>query len=552
MTSTERRRDSRSAAERPVNASTLGELDGKGRFLLAGGRVLVPDGRMSDAILLDGDRIRAIGHRATDEAMAGESVRVIDVSRLAVAPGFIDGHTHLLHLGLKLSRPDLGGAGSSEEVLARVRSALVVHDPERPLVAEGWDDGGWQAGDRIERQELDRLSTRIPIVLRRVCGHKAVANGAALEHVLGHPDGAAHAAAGLIDSAAGTLVEAAAMRLAPIFPPSPAERSTAIDLAYRHAAQCGVTGVHDIVTTDALREHQIRRRAGRLTLRITAHVAIEQLDALEELGLASGLGDPWLRLGGVKLYLDGSLGARTAALSAPYAGRPVESGLLLIDEEPLAAIIRRLDSLGLTAVIHAIGDRAVAAAIDALEGLGAERVREARHRIEHLELTPDDLVERMARCRAVASMQPNFVALWGARGGMYESVLGGSRWRLMNRFRSLAERGVPLAFGSDCMPMGPFLGLRGAVQHPVEVERLSPADALAAYTHGSAYAGFAERDTGTIEIGKLADLVLLASDPLGGDVPASDRVDESGVVATIVGGRLVFELEDQARPGIER
>jgi predicted amidohydrolase YtcJ len=149
-------------------------------------------------------------------------------------------------------------------------------------------------------------------------------------------------------------------------------------------------------------------------------------------------------------------------------------------------------------------------------------------------------------------MQPNFVALWGTSGGMYESVLGGSRWRLMNRFRSLAERGVPLAFGSDCMPMGPFLGLRGAVRHPVELERLSPADALAAYTHGSAYAGFAERDTGTIEIGKLADLVLHASDPLAGDVPASDRVDESGVIATIVGGRLVFELETRARRGLER
>jgi predicted amidohydrolase YtcJ len=139
-------------------------------------------------------------------------------------------------------------------------------------------------------------------------------------------------------------------------------------------------------------------------------------------------------------------------------------------------------------------------------------------------------------------MQPNFVGLWGAAGGMYEVAIGGERWRWMNRFRSLSRRGVPLAFGSDCMPMEPIMGLRGAIQHPIEEERLTPDEALVAYTAGSAYAGFAENETGTIEPGKLADIALFAGDPR-----SASSVADCPVVATIVGGKTVFAAEAEPR-----
>jgi predicted amidohydrolase YtcJ len=371
-----------------------------------------------------------------------------------------------------------------------------------------------------------------------------VANGAALARLARHPAAADYTTRGLVDAASGALVEDAAMRLGEVFPPGDDEVAAAHEAALAHAARLGITGVHDIVTTSALRAHQASRRNGRLTLRITAQIPVEHLDALERVGLTGGFGDLWLKLGGVKLYLDGSLGARTAALIKPYADRSGEQGLLLFEEDRLRALVRRIDALGLEAVIHAIGDRAIAAAIAALESLGSEAVRARRHRLEHCELTPGDLVERLARVGATASMQPNFVTRWGAPGGMYETALGSARLAEMNRFRSLQQRGVPLAFGSDCMPMGPLSGLAGAVKHPLAGERLTAAEALAAYTSGPAWAGFSEAETGSIEAGKLADLVILEGDPLAAEDPGAD----CRVVGTVVGGRCVFEAaESRAR-----
>ncbi len=523
----------------------LGDLDGRGRVLIRNTRVLVAGGRTTDALLIDGDRILAIGEAAKAEAAAaggralskpGTAVRELALPGLALLPGFIDAHTHLVHMGFGFSRLQLEGAPSAGAVLERVRAALADHDPSHPLIGERWDDSIWPLGDRIKRADLDRLAPSTPIVLRRVCGHKAVVNGAAISRLAHQPQASDYTSAGFIDAPNGILVEDAAMRLGELFPPDAAEVSAALTAALAHAARLGITGAHDIVTPAALRAHQEHRRSGRLTLRITAHVGIEHLDALDAIGLASGLGDAELRLGGVKLYLDGSLGARTAALSSPYADRPDQCGLLLIDENRLIPLLERIDGLGLTAVIHAIGDRAIAAALTALESLGPAAVRAHRHRIEHFELTPDPLIERMARIGATASMQPNFVARWGATNGMYATALGFSRLREMNRFHTLAERGVPLAFGSDVMPMGPLAGISGAVNHPLTEERLTPLSAIEAYTHGSARASFAESETGSIEPGKLADLTILDRDPL-------TEIESCRVMATLVGGRCVYSSE---------
>lgn len=519
----------------PVPAP-LQVLDGRSLVLIRNAEFLA-DGGSTDALLVDGGRIAALGAAACARAAAAPpgAVERLELGGLVVAPGFIDAHTHLGHMGFGLARPDLAGLGSAAAVLERVHAALARHDPARPLIAEHWDDGMWAPGDRLLRADLDRLAPKTPLILRRVCGHMAVANSAAIERLLADRWGAEYSARGFVNADSGALVEDAAMRLSQLFPPTAAEIAHALELALAHAARLGVTSAHDIVTPGALRAQQAARAGGRLKIRIIAHVALETLDALAELGLASGFGDDRLRLGGVKFFTDGSFGARTAALNAPYADRPDTTGLLLIAADELARLVRRTHELGLPAVIHAIGDRAIAAALAALEAIGPAEVRAGRHRIEHLELTPDDLVARLARVGAIASMQPNFVARWGGAGGMYEQALGAERLRLTNRFATLAERGVPLAFGSDSMPMGPLAGLAGAVHHPAAAERLAPAAAFRAYTAGGAYAGSTADDLGTIAPGKLADLVVLTSDPRDEHALASCRV-----AATVVGGRVVF------------
>jgi len=510
-------------------------LDGRSTTLLTGGRIVLHDGRQSDALLIAGERILAVGPGARAAAAAlTPPVPRLELPPVTVLPGFIDAHTHLVHQGLELARLDLGAAASSREALERVGAALAAHDPDRPFIAEGFDDTAWTGGN-IERAMLDRLAPRTPLIVRRVCGHLAVANGAALAALAAHPAAASYAERGLIAAESGVLLEDAAMRLRSLFPPTAAELDQAVASAEEMALQLGITSAHDIEDQAGIAALARRRRASKLAIRITVHAAEEQLSGLEALGLGSGPGDPWLKLGGVKLFLDGSIGARTAALRTPFADRVGDHGRLLFATPDLAHLVQRIDATGSTAVLHAIGDAAIDQALTVLEALGRERVSAARHRIEHLELTPDELVDRLARVGATASMQPNFVDRWGGRGGLYEQALGPERVRQMNRFGTLRARGIPLAFGSDCMPLGPLAGLRGAIAHPIRAERLSLPEALSAYSAGSARAAFSEGEAGAIAPGLLADLVLIAGDLFQSADPAA-----SPIAATIVGGRLRY------------
>ncbi|MGD8394577.1 MAG: amidohydrolase family protein [Candidatus Eiseniibacteriota bacterium] len=532
----------------------MARLDGHGRVLFTGGTILIDaaSGSTTDALLVDGARIAAHGAAARAAAATGDrsvegqgdgrcSVDVVTVALggRALLPGFIDAHTHLAHRGFALTGLDLSGTRSAREVIERTREALAKQEPGRPLIGEGWDDSTWVTGgaglaETLDGTALDRLSAETPILLRRVCGHKAAANRVAIDTLLRQDPTLDRPQ--LVDRRRGLLLELAALRLRRAFAPTASEIEVALHAAVAEALSHGITAVHDLGDAAALAAAAALRARGEAGLRTVFHMSgADRMTRRAEATATIG-DDAWLRVGGVKLFLDGSVGARTAALEAPYQrpdGGPAEHGQLLLDPATLEHQIAAIHARGWQAVVHVIGDRAIARALDAFARLGPAACRERRHRLEHVELLPPALLERLAASGLTVCLQPNFIAQWQAPGGLYMRMLGEERWRWMNRLGAIHEHQIPLAFGSDCMPLGPLYGIGAAVHHPVDSERLTVDEALAAYTTAADAASPAAEPLGTLEIGRRADCVLLDRDPRGVADPAASRV-----LATVVDGRL--------------
>jgi hypothetical protein len=251
----------------------------------------------------------------------------------------------------------------------------------------------------------------------------------------------------------------------------------------------------------------------------------------------SGFDGEWLRLGALKAYSDGSLGARTAALHEPYADALTERGQLMYSGGKLEKVVGRAVRSGFQLAIHAIGDRAIDAVIDAYEAaLGEESENNRRHRIEHFELPSEEALERCRRLGIVPVMQPNFVVNWSQPGGLYDARLGPERTRRNNPHRLILKKGLRLAFGSDGMPYGPLFGLHGAVTPPHPNQRISLQEALEAYTLAGAFASFDEREKGSLAEGNLADLAVVDGTWDGGGRNLSHWI----IAATVVGGRIVY------------
>ncbi|HLG30636.1 MAG TPA: amidohydrolase family protein, partial [Candidatus Brocadiales bacterium] len=247
-----------------------------------------------------------------------------------------------------------------------------------------------------------------------------------------------------------------------------------------------------------------------------------------------------LKIGSVKIFADGSLGARTAALMEPYADDEGNTGTLLWSQQELDDIVMSIHSTGHQVAIHAVGDRAIASALDAIEkAIKANPSPDHRHRIEHCELVDNKLISRIRDSNIIVSAQPNFIGQWGNRDGLYEKRLGKERWQMMNPLAQFKRKGVPMAFGSDGMPFGPMYGIWSCVNHPVIESCLSPDDAIYCYTYGGAYASFDETKKGTIEVGKLADIVVLSDDIT--NIPQSD-IKDIKVIMTIIGGKVCLDM----------
>lgn len=489
---------------------------------------LDPRNGHQEAVLVEDGRIRLVGEERTVARRAHTAGHPShDCQGLTLLPGLIDSHCHLVHQGLLEHRVDLRNTRSKSEALERVRKALPRHRGPAPLLAERWDESRWKERSMPTRADLDALSRKVPIILRRIDGHFAVGNALACELLKDRVEG--------VDPETGHLVEEASLNLNQVFPSPPAQVARAIRSAQARALELGVTGVHDFVVRAYLRGYAAAHRAGALRLRVRATPYVESLDALVRTGLPTGFGDDQLQLGGVKVFADGSLGGHTAALGQAYEDAPGDRGRLNWGDATLRGFVEAAVGADLQPSIHAIGDAAIDQVLGAYEQVPAAARRRLRPRIEHFELHTAEHVRRARRLGVVLSMQPNFVGEWSRPGGLYAKRLGRRRCVRNNEFRRIVDAGARLAFGSDCMPLDPWFGLHGCVHAPYPGQRLRLEEALRAYTAGSAWGLGWERTTGALRPGLRADLALVAA-----DWKRADGIRNARVEATMVDGAWAF------------
>lgn len=506
--------------------------------VLVGGRIFTASRHRpwATAIAVRGDRIVEVGTDAQVERWADGGTRRIDLRGRVVVPGFIDAHAHLADTAGELGWTRLDTTRSLEQALDRLRTAAQRTVPGEWVIGIDWDEAKWPERRYPTREDLDRVSTRHPIVARRIDCHMGSANSLALERAQDlvalrgfEVDGTGRPTGILKEDAFGELHDR--------FAAAPAVIERNLPRVARMAHRLGITSIHDVVSVASWQAYQRARRSNRLRLRVRAMLPGPTGAFLAQAGVLPGFGDDWLRIGALKVFSDGSLGASTAALASPYVGSKDERGMLVHPPSELRSILEAAHRADLQTATHAIGDAAVRLVVDTLAEIqeGPPRNR-LRHRIEHYEFPEEDVLRRTKEAGLVASCQPNFIGQWSGPGDVYETRLGPDRAAKNNPYRRIARMGIPLCFGSDGMPYGPLYGLHWAVNGFFEDQRLTPEEAIRAYTAGGAYAAFDEGTLGTLEGQALADFVVLDGDPFG----EPESIRRCRVRETWIGGDRVF------------
>jgi len=493
----------------------------------------------AEAMAVTNGRIIALGSEEELKPLFENAKDIIDGKGHTVLPGFIDTHAHLAGLGRKLFHLDLGDTTSAEEAIQLVGERVKKSPPGKLILGYSWDESKWTTPRYITKDDLDLIAPDNPIVLIRVCGHLVSTNSAALRQLdidATHPG---------VDKDNDTGEPTGVLRDIPIdtrkLETDEEDLAQSIIAACHFANSVGVTSVHENLYRQQLQTVAAFikvRQAQQLTVRVYANLETQLLDKLAGLGLPTGLGDEYFRLGGVKVFIDGSFGAQTAALSQPYQDHSESDGLLLFDEEDYRFLLKTANQLGLQVSTHAIGDRGIDMVLRAHEQVSkAKFVKELRHNIIHAEFLTQPLIDRVKKLDILLLQQPNFVHRWGLPGEMYYSRLGPERAQQLNNFRKILDAGIKIAFGSDCMPMDPIYGIYSAVTHPNPATRITVEEAIRLYTADAAYASFEEQDKGTLALGKLADFIRISGDPF---TLKPENLRNLKVLETYVGGRQVF------------
>jgi predicted amidohydrolase YtcJ len=500
-----------------------------------------PSSPYAQAVAIRKNQIAAVGTVSEVKKWIGEETRTIDLRGRAVVPGFDDAHAHIIGLGQQSSDLDLRGVSSITSIQRRLQKRAEATEKGKWIFGRGWDQDRLKEKRYPTRWDLDKVAPDNPVFLIRVCGHVGIANSKALEQA--GLDGKTSASLNeFVDKTprtgelTGLVKEKAVDLICSIPEPTEKDLLKACTVALIKAAKVGLTSVTCI--TSSLREvHALQklREQGRLPLRVYVMIPIECLGDFTN----GQLDDPFLKIRCVKIFADGSLGARTAALAEPYADEPSTTGILYHNLSQLKELIKKADKAGFQIAVHAIGDQASMQVLQAFEtALGKARVAEHRHRIEHASVLNPDLIKRIKVLGLLITVQPHFVVsdFW------IPERLGPERTRWTYAFRSLIENGVPIAASSDAPvePINPLLGIWAAVTRKLSPqERLSVMEALRAYTLGAAYSSFEENTKGSIEVGKYADLAVLSHDPIR---VKPDSIKDIRVEMTIVGGRIVYNM----------
>ncbi|HEV2352311.1 MAG TPA: amidohydrolase [Terriglobia bacterium] len=518
-----------------------------------------------EAVAISNGRFLALGTNEEIKAYISKNTKIIDLGGRLALPGFIDDHTHFINGGFQLLTVDLKDARSEAEFVKRLAQKAKTLPTGRWIQGGDWDEEAWPDAKLPTRWMIDAVTPDNPVFISRYDGHASLANSLALKlagvsrETKDVPGGVIVRDArtgeptGVFKDAAESLIDKAIPR------PTEAEFEEALKAGLAEARRVGVTSVDDIsVGSDSPNgsftgEIHLLRKAeleGWLTCRFYEITPIADWKRLAEAGISHDMGSNFLRLGAVKAFADGSLGSRTAWMYEPFTDDPGNRGLPMPIMDPPSRMeeeVRGAVAAGIQPAVHAIGDRANAEMLDIFERVGGADPAAYRFRIEHAQhVRPQDF-ERFGKLGMVASMQP-YHAIDDGRWA--EKRIGHQRAASSYAWRSMLEAGAHLAFGTDwpVAPLNPLLGIYAAVtratldgKHPegwFPEQKLNLEEALSAYTAGSAYAAFQEKEKGTISPGKLADMVVLSDDLF---LIPPEKIKDAHVVLTLVGGRVVYQ-----------
>jgi predicted amidohydrolase YtcJ len=503
------------------------------------------------AIVIDRERIVAVGE-ANNLLPQYPNAEKQNMEGRVILPGLIDAHLHLKNYALSLQKIDCE-TDTKEECLRRVEERVKKTKPGEWILGHGWNQNVW--GNWPIASELDAIAPNNPVYLTAKSLHAAWANTAALKLAnitsqTPHPQNGQvqHDSKG---NPTGILLETAMELVGDVIPePSIDQIAAAMERAQSILWKMGLTGLHDFDRRDSFMALQKLHAQGKLKLRVLKNIPVELLDQAYELGLGAGFGDDWLRIGSVKVFMDGALGPHTAAMFQPYIGEEENRGILNMDGEELFEYGRKAAQVGLGLTVHAIGDRANHEVLNAYEQLrNYERENNLpvlRHRIEHVQVIHPDDAARLGKMNIIASMQP----IHATSDMLMADAFWGERSRLAYAWRTQLDYGARLAFGSDA-PVespNPFWGLHAAVTRRradgspsadgwYPEQKLTMAEAWEGFTLGSAYAANMENRLGRLAPNYLADLIVLEKDPFTCNVDDLLMMQSS---ATMVGGEWVY------------
>jgi len=508
----------------------------------------------AQALAVSHGKIVLVGSNSDVENLKGPKTQVIDFGGRFVMPGFNDAHTHLASAGFEKLNVDLVGSKSLDEMKQRIAARVKTAAPGEWIKGEGWDHTLWAEQKTPTRQDMDAVTGDHPAIFTRVDGHIAVANTAALK-AAGITGQTPAPQGGQIDhdekgDPTGILRETAmGLVQAKVPAPTAAQRRRAAELALEDAARSGITSAQDFSDWQDFLVYEQLEKEGKLTLRIAEWLPFDlPVEKLKEMRAHHPASDSMLHTSMLKGFMDGSLGSRTAAMLAPYDDDPKNAGIPRYDQDKLNKMAVERAKAGFQLGFHAIGDRGARMALEAFAlAEQASPKRDFRFRIEHAQVIAPEDFKKFKDLGVIASMQPNHLLTdmnWA------ESHIGPERAKHSYAWKEFLDDGVPLAFGTDypVEPITPFRGVYCAVTRKNEAgtkeyfpeQKLTIEQALAAYTTGSSYAEFAEKQKGVLSPGMLADFVVLDRDITKVDPP---EILKTKVLRTVVGGKTVYEAK---------